>query len=130
MNQVHIIVQSKDDPTNLLSSQEKADNFPEGLTVVFMEGATEKGQMGVELIFKGKDIYGRDTITGFAVTENNWEAVMGGFIGARMRFLRMPMDQYYMVRQYVKGKAQKFIETLDDRKRKIIENDIRKFFSA
>ncbi len=128
MNKVRIIVQAKDDPKNLLSSPEKAASFEDGLTVVFIESGAEKGQMATELIIKGKDIFGKETIVGFSVTENNWEALMGGFIGARMRFTRMPANEYELVRHYVKDKAKRFLETLDERKRKIVEADIRKYF--
>lgn len=130
MNLVNIVVQAKEDPKNLLSSKEKIDALQEGLTVVFIEGATSRGQLGIELIIKGKDIQGRETVIGFALTENNFEAMMGAFIGVRMRFGRMPADQWEMVRHYVKDKAKRFIATLDDRKRAVIENDVRKFFGA
>lgn len=128
MNTIKIIVQSKDDPKNLLATEEKAQALDDGLTVVFVESATEKGQLGVELIIKAVDLYGNKTITGFAVTENNMEALMGAFIGARMRFGRMPTDQWEMVRHYVKDKAKRFIESLDSSKRKLIEVDVKKFF--
>jgi hypothetical protein len=128
MNQIRILVQSKDDPKNLLSTDEKAAEFPEGMTAVFMEGATKGGQLGIEFIFKSKDIDGRETITAFAVTENNYEALMGAFIGARMRFGRMPADQWEMVRHYVKEKARSFLLYLGVDKRRIIENDVRKYF--
>jgi hypothetical protein len=128
MNEVCIIVQAKDDPKNLLSTAEKAKNFREGLTVVFMDGATEGGQIGIELIIKGVDIYGKETIVGFAVTENNFEALMGAFIGARMRFGRMPPDQFEIVRHYIKQKAKAFIQFLPVEKRSEIEPHVKKFF--
>lgn len=128
MNQVSIIVQAKDDPKNLLSTEAKAANFQNGLTVVFMEGATSSGQIGVELIFKGEDIYGKQTIVGAVVTENNFEALAGAFIGVRMRFNRMPQDQFILVRQYVKEKAKNFLTFLSPNKRSVIESDVKKFF--
>lgn len=130
MNEVRIIVQSKDDPKNLLSTNEKIDSFADGLTVVFIESATQKGQLGIELIIKAPDINGNKTVTGFGITENNMEALMGAFIGARMRFGRMPADQWEMVRHYVKDKARRFIATLDLNKKKLIESDVRKFFGV
>lgn len=128
MNEVCIIVQAKDDPKNLLSTAEKAKNFRDGLTVIFMDGATEGGQIGVELIIKGVDIYGKQTIMGFAVTENNFEAMMGGFIGARMRFGRMPKDEFEIVRHYIKQKAKAFIEYLPQEKRSDVGAHVKKFF--
>jgi hypothetical protein len=130
MNVVKIIVQSKDDPKNILNTPEKVHELHEGLTVVFIESATEKGQLGIEFITKAPDINGNTVVTGYAITENNMEALMGGFIGARMRFGRMPADQWEMVRHYVKDKAKRFIETLDTSKRKTIESDVRKFFGV
>jgi hypothetical protein len=56
------------------------------------------------------------------------EALMGGFIGARMRFGRMPGDQFEMVRHYVKDKAKRFLQQLMPSKREIIESDVRRFF--
>jgi hypothetical protein len=128
MNEVCIIVQAKDDPKNLLSTAEKAKNFREGLTVVFMDQATEGGQIGIELIIKGVDIKGNSTIIGFAVTENNWEALMGAFIGARMRFGRMPKDEFEIVRHYIKQKAKAFIQFLPAEKRSDLEPHVKKFF--
>lgn len=128
MNTVQIIVQAKDDPKNLLSSLEKAAAFEPGLTVVFMESATVKGQLGIELIFKGKDLFGKETIIGATVTENNWEALMGAFIGVRMRFGRMPQDQFEMVRHYVKQQARRFLQTLSLEKLQIVGEDVKKFF--
>jgi hypothetical protein len=130
MNEVRILVQSKDDPKNLLSTAEKVEKFHEGLTVVFIESGTQRGQLAIELIIKSKDIYGKDTVVGISATENHWEALTGAFIGARMRFGRMPADQWEMVRHYVKDKARRFIESLDPAKRKVIEADVRKFFGA
>jgi hypothetical protein len=121
-------VQAKDDPKNLLSTEEKAANFEEGLTVVFIEGATTSGQIGVELIFKGEDIYGKQTIMGAALTENNFEGLAGAFIGARMRFNRMPNDQFILVRQYVKEKAKSFLAFLSPNKRAVVEADVKRFF--
>lgn len=128
MNQVSIIVQAKDDPKNLLSTEKKAAEFQDGLTVVFMESATTGGQIGVELIFKGEDIYGNKTIVGAQITENNFEALTGAFIGVRMRFNRMPQDQFIIVRQYVKEKAKNFLAFLSPNKRSVIEADVNKFF--
>lgn len=128
MNVLHIVVQSKDDPKNLLSTEEKAKDFHAGLTVVFIEAATTGGQMGMELIIKGEDIFGRETIIGFGLTENNAEALMGGLIGARMRFGRMPEDQWEMVRHYVKQQVSRFLETLTQEKRESIEVEMKKFF--
>lgn len=124
MNTINIVVQSKDDPNNLLSTE-----LPNGLTVVFIESATQKGQLGIEFIIKSDD-NGNKRITVSAITENNMEALMGAFIGARMRFGRMPTDQWEMVRHYVKDKAKRFLQTLDDSKRTIIEVDVRKFFGV
>lgn len=128
MNEVSIVIQAKDDPKNLLSTAEKAQAFREGLTVVFMDGATEGGQLGIELIIKGVDIKGEHTIIGFAVTENNWEALMGAFIGARMRFGRMPKDEFEIVRHYIKQKAKAFIEYLPLDKRDELSPHVKKFF--
>lgn len=128
-NEVRIIIQSKDEPRNLFSTKEKIDAFKDGLTVVFMEGqGVESGQMGIELIINGFDIRGIKAIMGFQVTENNWEAIMGAFIGCRMRFNRMPPDQWGMVRHYVKEQVKRFIETLQPEKRPLIETDLKKFF--
>jgi hypothetical protein len=128
MNQVTILVQAKGDPKNLLDTKEKAANFQDGLTVIFMEGATQGGQIGIEFIFKGKDIYGKETIVGAAVTENNFEALAGAFIGVRMRFARMPPDQWALVRHYVKEKAKNFLAFLSPHQRNVVENDVKKFF--
>ena len=128
MNEITIIVQGKDDPKNLLSTDGKAENFREGLTVVFMEGATEGGQLGIEFIFKGVDIFGNPTIIGHALTENNYENLMGAFIGVRMRFGRMPQDQFEMVRHYIKQKAKAFIEYLPLEVREEYSVYVKKFF--
>ena len=130
MNTLNIVVQSKDDEKNLLSTAEKVDALADGLTVVFIEGATQKGQIGIELIIKGQDINGNQTIMGYGVTENNFEALMGAFIGVRMRFGRMPQDQYELVRHYVKQQVNRFIGTLDDAKRQAVEQLLRKFFNC
>lgn len=129
MSTLNIVVQSRDDLKNLLDSEEKSNALPTGLTVVFIEAATKGGQLGIEFIIKGIDIYGKDTIIGYAVTENNMEGLMGGFIGVRMRFGRMPKDQWEMVRHYVKDQVMRFMATLDADKRKQIEQPIRKFFN-
>jgi hypothetical protein len=130
MNTLNIIVQSKDDPKNLLSSKQKADALPEGLTVVFIEAGTKGGQLGIELIIKGKDIYGNSTIMGCGLTENNMEGLMGGFIGVRMRFGRMPQDQWELVRHYVKDQVMRFMNTLEPEKRAQVEQQMRKFFNC
>lgn len=130
MNIINIVVQSKDDPKNLLSTEQKAKDFREGMTVVFIESATNKGQLGIEIIIKAPDIYGNTTITGYQLTENNFEALTGAFLGARMRFGRMPSDQFELVRHYVKDKAKRFLATLDDAKKKVIESDVKKFFGV
>jgi hypothetical protein len=88
-----------------------------------MDGATEKGQIGIELIIKGVDINGKPTIT-----ENNFEALMGAFIGARMRFGRMPPDQFEIVRHDIKQKAKAFIQFLPAEKRSELEPYVKKFF--
>lgn len=129
MNTVNIIVQSKDDPRNLLGSIEKAKALQFGLTVVFMESATKKGQLGIEFIIKGLDIFGKETIIGYTVTENNFEMLLGAFIGVRMRFGRMPDDQWEMVRHYMKDRIKNFLSTLDEAKRTTIEEPMRKFFN-
>lgn len=129
MNTVRIIVQAKDDPKNLLESIEKARTMPVGLTVVFMEGATKGGQLGIEFIIKGTDVFGNETIISYAVTENNFEGMLGAFIGVRMRFGRMPDDQWEMVRHYMKDRIKNFLSTLDDAKRTTIEEPMRKFFN-
>jgi hypothetical protein len=128
MNTVNILIQSKDDPKNLLTTAEKAKAFPEGLTVVFIEGATQGGQLGIELIYKGQDIFGKETIMGHPVTEMNWEKIMGIFIAARMRFGRMPEDQWEMVRHYVKEQVTRFRDQLPEDKQKFIDEDLKKFF--
>jgi len=128
MNTLRIIVQSRDDLKNLLSTEEKIKKFPEGVTLVIIEAATKGGQLGFEFINKGEDIYGKQTVMGFALTENNMEGMMGGLIGARMRFGRMPKDEYELVRHYVKDQVKRFLDTLDVEKRSVIEIDIRKFF--
>jgi hypothetical protein len=128
MNEINIIVQSKDDPKNLLSTAEKAEGFPDGTTIVFMEAATKSGQLGIEFIMKGQDIFGNKTIMGFQLTENNMEALSGAFIGVRMRFGRMPADQWELVRHYVKQKAQAFLQSLPPDKQKAFGMDVRKFF--
>ncbi len=128
-NIVHIIIQSKDDPKNLLSTNEKAAAFQDGLTVVFIEGATTGGQIGIELILKTPDANGNKIIVGFGVTENNWEALMGAFIGVRMRFGRMPADQWEMVRHYTKNQILRFLETLNGREKETIQVKIKKFFN-
>ena len=128
MNYVTILVQSKDDPKNLLDSIEKASKFQNGLTVIFIENGTAAGQIAVELIFKGIDLFGKETIVGVQVTENNFEGVTGAFIGARMRFNRIPEDQFIIVRQYVKEKARNFLKYLAPYKREIVEVDVKKFF--
>lgn len=130
MNTVNLIVQSADDPKNLLSSKEKAAELPLGLTVVYMEKATERGHLGVELIFKGPDAYGNNTIMVAGVTENNFEGIMGGFIGARMRFGRMPENEYEVVRHYVKQQVTRFIDTLDADDREMIEDKMKHFFGV
>ncbi len=127
MNKVRILVQTKEEPKNLLDTKAKADAFPEGLTVVLIEGATEGGQLGTELIIKGKDIYGKETISGFAITENNWESLMGAFIGARMRFGRMPADQWQLVREYLKQQITRYAEQLPEDKKEAGE-DLKKYF--
>lgn len=129
MNKVSIIIQSKDDPKNLVSTPEKAEAMREGLTVVFMESATKGGQLGIELIIKGADINGNRVINGYTVTENNFEAIMGAFIGARMRFGRMPEDQWEMVRHYVKQQVARYLETLAKDSRDLIEKSMKKFFN-
>src|SRR5689334_4626847 len=128
MNELRIIVQSKDDPKNLVDTREKYNQFPDGLTVVFMEAATKGGQLGMELMTKGEDIFGRVTLVGYTLTENNAEALMGAFIGARMRFGRMPEDQWAMVRHYVKQQAVRFLESLPEEKRNVIDEELKKFF--
>ena len=130
MNTVQILVQSKDDPKNLLSTEEKAKNFREGLTVVFIEGLSHGGQIGVELIIKGVDLYGNPTIIGYPITENNFEVLMGAFIGARMRFGRMPADQFELVRHYIKQKAKAFIDYIPQEKRHDLEMYVKKFFGV
>lgn len=128
MNVLRIVVQSRDDLQNLLDTKEKAEKFPVGMTAVFMESKTPGEQMGMELIIKGEDIFGRETIIGFTLTENNAEGLMGGFIGARMRFGRMPQDEWELVRHYLKQQVTRFIESLSDEKRNLIEEDAKKFF--
>lgn len=128
MNTIQIIVQAKDDPKNLLSTAEKAAAFSDGMTVVFIESATTKGQLGIEFIIKDYDTNGNKVITGYGITENNMDSLMGAFLGARMRFNRMPPDQWEMVRHYVKDKAKRFLQQLTPSKREIIESDVRRFF--
>lgn len=128
MNTINVIVQSKDDPKNILSTVEKADSFPNGLSAIFMENATLKGQLGIELVFKGEDLYGNETIVGHQITENNFEALMGAFIGVRMRFGRMPEDQWEMVRHYLKDQVERFLNCLSPEKRRAIEFDAKRFF--
>jgi hypothetical protein len=130
MNTVNIIVQSKEDPKNLLSTPQKVKALPDGLTVIFIEAGTEKGQLGIELIIKGEDVNGNKTLIGSGVTENNMEAMVGAFIGARMRFGRMPEDEWELVRHYVKSQVNRFIGTIDEDKRKDIEPLMRKFFNC
>ena len=110
MNTVHIHLQSKEDPKNLLSTKEKAQAFPEGLSVVFIEGGTEKGQIGIELIMRGEDIFGRETINAASVTENNFEGIVGAFIGARMRWGRMPEHEFILVQDYVRERFNDFVQ--------------------
>lgn len=128
MNTITFIVQAKDDPKNLLSTEEKAEKFSDGLTVVFIEAGTRGGQMVMEFIYKGEDIFGNRTIMGHALTENNAEGLMGAFIGARMRFGRMPQDEWEMVRHYLKQQVTRFLESLSDERRQIIEKDAKTFF--
>lgn len=128
MNALRIIVQSKDDPKNLLSTKEKVDAFGDGLTIVFMEAATQGGQLGMELIIKGEDIFGRETIMGYPLTENNAEALMGSFIGVRMRFGRMPEDEYEIVRHYVKQQVGRFLDGLPEEQKNSIKEAAIKFF--
>ena len=109
MNEVCIIVQAKDDPKNLLSTAEKAKNFREGLTVVFMDQATEGGQLGVELIIKGVDIYGKETIVGF---------------GAPMRFGRMPPDQWALCSPLRERESKKFSRLLYRRTKEVWSNQM------
>jgi len=125
---LRIVVQSRDDLKNLLSTDKRIKEFPEGPTLAIIEAVTKGGQLGFEFINKGKDIYGKETVMSFALTENNAEAMMGAFIGARMRFGRMPQDEYELVRHYVKDQVKRFLNTLDAEKRSVIEIDIRKFF--
>ena len=128
MNHLHIIVQAKGDPQNLLNSKAKTDALPEGMTVVLIEGATSGGQLGIEFIFKGRDIYGNHTIMGYTLTENNFEALMGSFIGVRMRFGRMPADEFEIVRHYVKQQVKRFIDQLPADKQAVISEDLHKWF--
>lgn len=129
MNKVNIVIQSRDDLKNLLDSKEKVEALAEGLTVVFIEAGTKGGQLGIEFIIKGKDIYGNATVMGFGVTENNFEAMMGALIGARMRFGRMPKDEYEIVRHYVKQQVKRFLDSLDVEHRIKVEQSARKFFN-
>jgi hypothetical protein len=128
VNEIRIVVQAKGDPKNLLSNKQKQADFHTGMTVVFMEAATEGGQLGIEFIVKGEDINGNHTINAYAITENNMEALMGAFIGTRMRFGRMPKDQWEMVRHYVKQQATRFLEQLPVSKLQLVGDDVKKFF--
>lgn len=128
MTELRIVVQAKDDPKNLLSTKEKAEQFSNGFTIVFMQSATQSGSIGVEFIYKGPNIYGQENIVSAVITENQFEGLMGAFIGVRMRFGRMPKDQWEMVRHYMKDKAKQFLEFVAPDKRKFIENDVKRFF--
>lgn len=117
MNQVHIHFQGKEDPKNILSTKEKAKDFPHGLTVVFMEEATQGKQIGVELIMRGDDIFGRETINAATVTENNFDGILGAFVAARIRWGKMPVGQFEMVQTHVREQFDLFIEYLIEKYR-------------
>ena len=55
---------------------------------------------------------------------------MGAFIGVRMRFGRMPKDQFEIVRHYVKQKAQAFIQYVPEEKRSEFTPLIKRFFGV
>lgn len=133
MNTVHIHLQAKDDPKNLLSSKEKAQGFPEGLSVIFMEEGTAKKQIGIELIIRGNDIFGRETINAATVTENNFDGVMGAFISARMKWGRMPENQFDLVQYYIRERFNDFVNFITEKHNlqdtESVRNDIEEFLT-
>jgi hypothetical protein len=128
MNTLNILVQSKEDPKNILNTDEKVKAFPDGMTVVFMEGATKGGQMGIEFIIKGKDDNDNSVLISHGLTENNMEALCGALIGTRARFGRMPKDEYESVRYYVKQQVNRFITKHGIEGE--VEQQLRKFFNC
>lgn len=128
ISELKILVQSREDIKDLLSTQEKVNEFPEGMTAVFMEAATKGGQLGIEFIIKARDFNGNMVLTSYVLTENNMEALMGAFLGVRMRFGRMPLDQYEMVRHYIKEQVRRFLGTLSPDVKALVDHAAKRFF--
>jgi len=105
MNKIEIVIQSKDTPKDLYRKGKISD----GLTVAIMEKATESGQMAVEFLIS---IDGH--VTSAVVTENNFESLMGAFLGARAMWGRLPKDEFELVRYYVGYCVDKFVKAIPD----------------
>jgi len=92
MNILNIVIQSDKDDKDLYRKGKLSD----GLTVAIIQNGTTKGQLALEFFIS---IDGH--VTSAVVTENNFEGLIGAFVGAKMRFDRMISSETSLINHYL-----------------------------
>jgi len=113
MNKVYMHFQEGNQKGTLVNTPEKARQLETVIHIIFMKEATEGKQIVVDFLIKGVDVFGRETIMQYAITERNMDGVVGAFIGCRIRWGTMEPDQMAVIKMYLNEQSEQILKQID-----------------